>query len=59
MVQMAPYFLEAQLPGAEACRNGHSELSALIGQVKGWLEAGVLSAVPERIRQSHIRYHHL
>ena len=54
---MAPYFLEAQLPGAEACRNGHSALSALIGQVKGWLEAGVVSAVPERIRHAflHVR----
>lgn len=40
MVQMAPFFLEAQLLGAEACRNGHSALSALIGQVKGCVAGG-------------------
>jgi hypothetical protein len=57
MVSMEPYFLKSQIRGAEDCRNGHPALSALIGKVKGWLEAGKVSAVPKRIRHAflHVR----
>jgi hypothetical protein len=56
-INYEPYFLKSQLRGAEDCRNGHSALSALIGKVKGWLEANKVSAVPERIRHAflHVR----
>jgi len=57
MIRMEPYFLEDQLSGAGACRNGPSALSALLDQVRGWLETGELSAVPERIQHAflHVR----
>ncbi len=57
MVSMEPYFLKSQIRGAEECRNGDTALSALIGKVKGWLEDGKVSAVPNRIRHAflHVR----
>jgi hypothetical protein len=58
MVKMEAYYLKPQLPGAEACRNGHSAVSALVGQVREWLKAGKVAAVPERIRHAFLQVRH-
>ena len=58
MVEMKAYYLKPQLPGAEACRNGHSAVSALVGQVREWLKAGKVAAVPERIRHAFLQVRH-
>ena len=55
---MEAYYLKPQLPGAEACRNGHSAVSALVGQVREWLKAGKVAAVPERIRHAFLQVRH-
>ena len=52
---MEAYYFKPQLPGAEACRNGHSAVSALVDKVRGWLKAGKVKDVPERIRHPYLQ----
>lgn len=57
MVEMEPFLLKDELHGAGACRNAQDGLSALLAQIRRWLEAGDASKVPERIQHAflHVR----
>ena len=58
MVGTKPCYLTPRPSGAEACRNGHSAVSALVDKVRGWLKAGKVAAVPERIRHAFLQVRH-